>query len=246
MDRSSILLISTKNLLNKILIPKKEQFVEILKLETDWNKKIFFKESKENYKKYSPKLENSIINIFTDIEKDQFIGFGGAVTQSSGIAYKKLTAENKHKFIEELFGDYGYNIVRIPIGSCDFSDRTYSYAKKKDLSDFSIDEDYNHIIPLLKDIKEYRPDLKIIASPWSPPSFMKSTKILILGGKLKEKYYQTYSNYLVKYIKAYEKIGLNIDYITIQNEPNAIQIWESCIFTIEEELEFLDKLKKND
>ena len=214
--------------------------MEILKIETNLDKKIYFKESKEEWKNYSSKIENSVINIFTDIEKQKIIGFGGAVTQSSGIAYKKLQEENKTKFIQELFGDYGYNIVRIPMGSCDFSDRTYSYSKKKDLSDFSIEEDYKHIIPLLQDIKSFKPDVKILASPWSPPSFMKSNKIAILGGKLKEKYYEIYSNYFVKYIKEYEKIGLNIDYITIQNEPYATQTWESCIFSIEEEYYFME------
>ena len=215
--------------------------MEITKIETNKEKQFFLKESKVNFKPYSEKIEKNVINIFTDIEQQEIVGFGGAVTQSSGIAYQKLSEENKKKFLEETFGDYGYNIVRVPIGSCDFSDKSYSYAKNKDLSDFSIQEDYKHIIPLLKDIKSYRPDVKILASPWSPPSFMKSNKILILGGKLKENYYQTYSDYFVKYIKAYEEIGLNIDYITIQNEPHALQIWESCIISIEEEYNFTEK-----
>ena len=214
--------------------------MEILKLETNFEKKFFFKNSKEDYKPYSNKIEKNVINIFPDIKKEKIIGFGGAVTQSSGLAYKKLSDENKKKFINDLFGEYGYNIVRIPIGSCDFSDKTYSYSSKKDLSDFSIKEDYRHIIPLLQDIKNFKPNLKILASPWSPPSYMKSNKMHILGGKLKEKYFETYCDYFVKYIKAYNQIGLNIDYLTIQNEPYATQIWESCLFDIEDELKLLN------
>ena len=85
------------------------------------------------------------------------------------------------------------------------------------------------------------PNIKFLASPWSPPKFMKNTKMLSLGGKLLEKYKQTWSDYIVKYLKAYQAEGINIDYITVQNEPNAIQIWESCLYSAEEEIDFIKR-----
>lgn len=80
--------------------------------------------------------------------------------------------------------------------------------------------------------------MKFLASPWSPPKFMKNTRMLTFGGKLRKEYRKTYAEYLVKYIKEFEKIGINIEYITVQNEPLAVQTWESCIYSPEEEIDF--------
>ena len=91
----------------------------------------------------------------------------------------------------------------------------------------------------IKDALKINPNLHFLASPWSPPSFMKNTKLRNLGGKLLDKYKKKYANYFVKYIKAYKDLGINIDYVTIQNEPNAVQIWESCLFSSDEEVDFL-------
>ena len=92
---------------------------------------------------------------------------------------------------------------------------------------------------MIKDALSLNPNLKFLASPWSPPRFMKNTKLLLLGGKLLNKYKQTYADYLAKYINAYKELGINIDYMTIQNEPNAVQLWESCTYSAEEETDFL-------
>lgn len=212
--------------------------MEIKKIESYKNS--YLKESKVKPKAYSEKQEKHIINVYPDFEKQNIIGFGGAITEASSYCYSLLPSNKKENFIKDYFSN-GYSICRLCIGSSDFSIKSYSYAKQKDLSDFSISHDKEKIIPLVKDALKANPNLKFLASPWSPPSFMKTNKLLILGGHLSEKYYQLYADYLSKYILAYRKEGINIDYITVQNETGAMQIWESCIFTPEEEANFIIK-----
>ena len=213
--------------------------MKIIKIETNYEKNIFLKENNIKPSKYKENIENKVINIYPRIEYQSFIGFGGAITQASGATYQQLPKEKQIDFLNEYFKKCNYKLCRLPIGSCDFSPEMYSYSYKKDLFDFSIEKDYKYIIPLLKDILAINPDVELLASPWSPPSFMKTNKMLTLGGRLNEKYYDTYANYLAKYIKEYEKDGIEIQYITIQNEPNAVQIWESCLFNTDEEAKFI-------
>ena len=107
-----------------------------------------------------------------------------------------------------------------------------------------------YVVPILKEAKKRNSSLKILASCWSPPSFMKNNNKLILGGELLPKFYKIYAEYLVKFIKEYKKENIDIDYITIQNEPNAKQIWESCIYSAFQELDLIQnyvypEFKKN-
>lgn len=215
--------------------------MEIIKIETNYKRKLFFYESKVKPKSYSEKLETQIINIYPEIKCQEFLGFGGAFTEATGIALKQLPYEKRNRIISDYFStnELNYSICRLPIGSTDFSPKSYSYSNKPDLSDFSIEQDKKYIIPIVKLALKENPNIKFLASPWSPPKFMKSTKMLSLGGKLLNKYKQTWSDYIVKYLKAYQAEGINIDYITIQNEPNAIQIWESCLYSAEDEIDFV-------
>lgn len=141
--------------------------------------------------------------------------------------------------MQDMFSNINYSLCRLTIGSCDFALSTYCYSKKHDLSDFSIERDTKYIIPFINDAMAVNPNLKFLASPWSPPRFMKNIKLSKWGGKLLNKYKQTYADYFVKYIKAYADLGIPISYVTIQNEPNAAQIWESCTYTPEMEADFV-------
>ena len=132
-----------------------------------------------------------------------------------------------------------YNICRISIGSSDFNLNSYSYSNKNDLSDFTISEDMKYVIPIIKKAQSINSNLKFLASCWSPPAFMKSNKKLTNGGNLLSEYKNTYAKYLVKFINAYKNEGINIDYITIQNEPNAKQFWESCLYSATQELDLI-------
>ncbi len=208
----------------------------IKKYVTDIHNNIYLKE--ENVSEII-KDSNNAIEI-TNEEITKFSGFGSAITESSAYNYQKLSLENKKKFINDYFSKDGlnYSFSRISIGSNDFSLNSYSYSQKRDLSDFSISHDKDMIIPFLKDIKKTK-DIYLIASPWSPPKMYKKIPVLFWGIKLRKKYYEKYSEYLLKFIKEYQKEKLNINYLTMQNEPTARQRWESCIFTIKEQKEFI-------
>ena len=213
--------------------------MKIQKYETNFKRNLFWKESQLGTKKYSENLENKIINIYPNITYQELIGFGGAFTEAAGFAYSKLSDDKKLQFLDDCFSSSGlnYSIGRLPIGSCDFSVSSYSYSKKPDLSDFSIEKDKQYLLPFLQAVLNKK-SLKLLSSPWSPPAFMKTNKMLKLGGKLQNKYKQTWADYLVKYIQAYKNENIHIDYMTVQNEANATQIWESCLYSAEEEANF--------
>ena len=172
---------------------------------TNYKRKMFFSETKIKPKVYQEKLENQIINIYPEITYQTIIGFGGAFTEATGVSIQKLPSDKQDKIIKEYFSKEGlnYSIGRLPIGSSDFSLNSYSYSNKADLSDFSVEKDNNYIIPIVKSTQKINPNIQFFASPWSPPKFMKSNKMLVLGGKLLEKYNQTWANYLVKYVISY-------------------------------------------
>lgn len=212
--------------------------MNIKKVETNYNKKIFLEESNNiKHRKYSTGLENEVINIYPEITYQKILGFGGAFTEATGVSLSLLSEEKRDNLIKEYFSENGlnYNFCRLPIASTDFSNKSYSYCRKDDLSDFSIEKDRQYIINVVKDALKFNPNIQFLSSPWSPPKFMKNNKMLILGGRLLDKYKNAYADYLVKYIKVYEKENINIDYMTIQNEPNAIQVWESCLYSPEDE-----------
>lgn len=216
--------------------------MKVTKYETNFKKNLFFFETTRRDEKLPERFENELINIYPDVTYQKFLGFGGAITEASGYCYSKLPEDKKNMFIDAYFSNTGlnYSLVRLPIGSSDFSLEPYSYSYKKDLSDFSIEKDRKYILPLLKAANK-KTFLTYVASPWSPPKFMKNTKMLILGGKLRTKYKQTMADYFVKYIDAYQNEGIAINYVTVQNEPNAIQPWESCLYDSYEEAEFVVK-----
>ena len=213
--------------------------MEITKIETNQNKNLYFNKSKVKPKKYCRFLETEIVNIYPSVTYQKFEGFGAAITEASAYAYSLLPDDKKQKFMNDYFAEIKYSLCRLTIGSCDFSIKSYSYAKKHDLSDFSIEHDMQYIIPFIKDALKINPSLRFLASPWSPPKFMKNNKMLILGGKLLNKYKQTYADYFVKYLNSYKELGINIDYVTIQNETNAMPIWESCLYNPDDEVDFL-------
>ncbi len=197
-------------------------------IETCFNENIFL-----NEQQLDNTLENTTNSIIVgDVSEEKIVGFGGAVTEAAGYAYAKLDKEHQAQFINDYLD---YNIMRISIGSCDFSLNSYAYARNKDLSDFTIERDKQYIIPLIKDLQKANPDIKFLATPWSPPSFMKNFHQLYWGAKLKQKYYKLYAEYITKFILAYQAEGINISYITVQNETTARQVWESCLFSPEQE-----------
>lgn len=191
-------------------------------------------------------LETEIdIVVNTKNEFQEFLGIGAALTDASAETFFKLTKENQKLFLEAYYDNekgIGYSLARTIIHSCDFSTGSYTYVDEddKELKSFSIAHDKKYRIPFTKKaIEAAGGNLTMYASPWSPPAFMKTNNSMLNGGKLKKEYYQSWANYYSKFIKAYEKEGIPIWGLSIQNEPMAVQRWESCIYTAEEERDFL-------
>lgn len=193
-------------------------------------------------------LENQL-SVFVNPDKtfQNFIGIGGAITDASAEVFATLSTEKQQEFLRAYYdpeNGIGYSLARTTIHSCDFSSGSYTYIEEndKELKSFNIDHDKQYRIPLIKRAMEIAGGkLMLYASPWSPPAFMKDSKNMLKGGKLLPEYNQAWALYYTKFIKAYEQEGMPIWGITIQNEPMATQTWESCIYTAEEERDFLKK-----
>ncbi len=190
--------------------------------------------------------QESEIAVFVNPTKlfQSFIGIGGAITDASSEVFYKLSEEKQNELINAYYGEDGidYTLLRTTIHSCDFSSESYTYVEEgdKDLATFSIDRDKKMRIPMIKRAMAKATDsLLFYVSPWSPPAFMKGSENMLKGGKLLPEFYQSWASYYVKFIKAYEAEGMPIWGLTIQNEPMAVQKWESCIYTAEEERDFL-------
>jgi glucosylceramidase len=173
------------------------------------------------------------------------LGIGGALTDASAEVFAKLPKEKQEEFLTAYYDaqkGIGYTLARTHIHSCDFSSGSYTYVADgdKELKTFSVDHDKQFRIPFIKQaMAKAGGKLTLFASPWSPPAWMKDNNDMLHGGKLKADCYQSWANYYTKFIKAYEKEGIPVWGITIQNEPMAKQIWESCTYTAEEERDFL-------
>lgn len=155
-------------------------------------------------------------------------GFGFSLTGGSAQVINSLNANKKQELLQELFGANGNGIsisyLRISIGASDLDASVFSYndlpvgQTDVNLTQFSLAPDMTNLIPLLKEILAINPAIKIMGSPWSPPVWMKDNNSSI-GGSLQPKYYGVYAQYFVKYVQKMKAEGINIDAITVQNEP---------------------------
>jgi O-glycosyl hydrolase len=198
-----------------------------------------------NFVSASQPLETQI-SVFVDPTKkfQTFLGIGGAISDASAEVFAKLSKPKQQEFLQAYYSTtngIGYSLARTTIHSCDFSTASYTYVEEgdSDLETFNIDHDRQYRIPLIKQATAVAGKLTMYVSPWSPPAFMKTNGSMLQGGKLKREFYQSWANYYAKFIKYYEKEGIPIWGMTIQNEPMATQRWESCIYTAEEERDFL-------
>ncbi len=193
---------------------------------------------------------NTLPNITVDsTQKFQTIeGFGYTLTQASAEVINRLAASDRDLLLTELFGSseksIGVSFLRIGIGATDLSSTVYSYddmpAGQTDvgLSNFSLSPDRAFMIPVLKQILQINPNIKLLATPWSAPVWMKDNKSTV-GGSLNPSYYQVYADYFVKYIQAMTAERLNIFAITPQNEPLNPNNNPSLVMTAAEEAIFI-------
>jgi glucosylceramidase len=158
-------------------------------------------------------------------------GFGASITDSSAAVLHRLDPAARDAAVRSLFDPadgIGVSFLRQPIGSSDFTSapRHYTYDDvapgEKDfaLRHFSIAHDQARVLPLLRRAEQLNPRLSVLATPWSPPAWMKTTDSL-MGGRLidEPRYYDAYARYLVKFVRAYRQAGVPVDYLTVQNEP---------------------------
>ena len=179
-------------------------------------------------------------------EKFQTItGFGGAFTESSAYLLNKLSKENRQKIIDAYFSSEGanYSLTRTHMNSCDFSLSNYSYSPvegDKELEHFTIKEDKDDLIPMIKDaIATSEDGFKIFGSPWTAAPWMKDNNKWV-GGKLLPEYYDTWALFFSKYVDTYKEEGIDIWGFTVENEPLGNgNNWESMHFTAEEMNDFV-------
>ena len=172
------------------------------------------------------------ITVRKDIELGTWQGLGGAITEATAYNFSKLSKEKQNKLIDAFYGKNGldYHWCRLSIGSNDFCLEPYQYTRRASLRDFNILHDKRWVLRMLKKALQQK-DLQIIASPWSPPACLKTTHLQRFGGHLKPWRYRTYARYIRKWLDAYGEEGVKIRYITPQNEPRAVQVWESCVYS---------------
>jgi glucosylceramidase len=187
------------------------------------------------------------IYVFVDPRKtfQTLLGIGGALTDASAETFAKLPESRQQELLQAYYDadrGIGYTLARTSIHSCDFSSASYTYVAEGDsaLTSFSIAHDRQYRIPLIKKAMAASGNsLKLFASPWSPPAFMKDNNDMLHGGHLRPEYFHSWALYYTRFIKSYRDEGVPVWGITIQNEPMATQTWESCIYQAEEERDFL-------
>lgn len=177
--------------------------------------------------------------------KQTITGFGGSFTEASAYLLNKLSKKNRDSIIEAYFGESGakYSLTRTHMNSSDFSLSNYSYAPledDKELKSFSIQEDLDDIIPMIKDAMNVSKDgFKILSSPWTASPWMKDNKNYV-GGKLLPEYYDTWALFFSKYVTAYKNEGIDIWGFTVENEPLGNgNNWESMHYTPDEMTNFV-------
>lgn len=186
------------------------------------------------------------IKLLPDNKYQTITGFGGSFTESSAYLLNKLSKKNREVILKAYFGQQGarYSLTRTHMNSCDFSLSNYSYApveNDKALINFSIEEDLDDIIPMIKEAMAISENgFKIISSPWTAPPWMKDNNDWV-GGRLLLEYYDSWALFFSKYLTAYKNEGIDIWGVTVENEPLGNgNNWESMHFSAEEMVDFVN------
>lgn len=179
-------------------------------------------------------------------EKYQAIlGFGGAITESAAYTLDRLPGAVRRRVLQAYYSPGTgncYTMGRLHINSCDFSLENYSYVNDFDirLRSFDISREGRWVIPTVQEAQSLagRP-LFLLASPWSPPAWMKSNGAMNGGGRLLPEFRRVWADYYIRYVQAMAGCGLHVDALTVQNEPAAEQLWDSCLYSAAEERDYV-------
>ncbi|MBT2282703.1 glycosyl hydrolase [Paenibacillus polymyxa] len=188
---------------------------------------LFVSVSSDQLQPPAPNLETTTIHLDDQLTYQEMDGFGASFTDSSAYLINQiLNDEQRDEVMTRLFHPekgIGLSVIRNPMGASDYARTVYSYndmpeqQTDPELTQFSITHDEGDVIPLTQKALALNPELKLFASPWSAPGWMKTSGSMITG-QLKAEWYPVYAKYFVKYIQAYGKHGLPIHAITPQNE----------------------------
>lgn len=184
--------------------------------------------------------EMSLVKLYPDYRDQCWEGFGVAITDSSGYVFAQMDEEHRQELIDAFFSPEGldYSFARVPVDSCDFSVEPYEAAPDGDLGRFDTSRSLKYILPMLEAIREKK-EIALLLCPWSPPAAFKSNGIRQKGGKCLPEHWDDWADILCRYVKEFRDRGFRVFGITLQNEPHASQTWDSCLWTAEEERDFM-------
>ncbi len=207
--------------------------------------------AKVDIQKNHDQIGENLVTIRINLEEryQSIIGFGGAFTESGGYVLSKLNPEKRKEVIEAYFAPHSglnYRLCRVHMNSCDFSLDNYSCDETDgdmELRDFNIHRDRQYLIPFIKDaLKTAEFPINLLVSPWTPPAWMKTNGAMNFGGSLKAEYRKAWALFFAKFIREYEREAIPIWGVSVQNEPLAKQTWDSCLYSAEEERDFVRDL----
>ncbi len=174
------------------------------------------------------------------------LGFGGAFTEAAATVWQALPEPAREQLLRDCFDPehgHGYTLGRVHINSCDFALGNYAHAERPGdfaLDGFSIDRDRRALLPFVRAaLRVARRPVRLLASPWSPPAWMKTNADMNHGGRLRAECRAAWAQCYVRFIRAYEQEGVPIWGVSVQNEPLAAQRWDSCLYSAEEERDFV-------
>jgi glucosylceramidase len=175
----------------------------------------------------------------------EILGFGAAFTDSACYLFNQLAPEPRQELFHELFhpSQMGFNVCRSAIGASDYATRAYSFDEGEpdpEMRRFSIDHDREYVLPMLKLGRAMNPDLFLLASPWSPPGWMKANGSM-LGGSMRQRNFDAYARYFVRFLEDYAAAGIPVNAVTVQNEVDTDQDGRmpACLWAQEYEMGFV-------
>ncbi len=181
------------------------------------------------------------------VKFQEILGFGGAFTEAAAVTWLKMSPANRQRIIEAYFNHesgHGYNLGRTHINSCDFALGNYACAEVPDdwkLEHFNIERDRRAVLPMIGEALGATggEGMTFFVTPWSPPPWMKTNSKMNNGGQLRPECRQVWADHYVRFIRAYEEAGVPVWGLTVQNEPAATQTWDSCVYSAQEESDFV-------
>jgi glucosylceramidase len=193
-----------------------------------------------------PPAAESLDLVITADRDQTWEGFGGCFNELGWIALQVLPTGEQQRIFRKLFDpedDCRFNFCRLPIGASDYAAQWYSHNEHDGdyaMTHFSIERDRGFLIPYIRAAQDVQPDLRLFASPWSPPTWMKSPKAYNYGTLVWTKEnLEAYALYFAKFVQAYGEEGIRIHQVHVQNEPNSDQKFPSCLWTGEKMRDFI-------